>query len=292
MREIVKNKTILTQHTFSEYVEFSKKHRRDDKASSRVTNSGDKNFYGDAYNYEDMYSRCYDGYNAKKVGDIRGGLVAKMAGEKESASLYYYGDDLDVPTFLSGEQRCFWNDGEGMTKPRIHIVYQGTASCAVKAKNFINHGGAVAAICDLLSEDAHTKVSTVYLMRDSVTDTRGGNMLQSIDVKDYSESLDVPRIGALTHPSFFRRIAFGHIEYYGAVSGYGYPVEIRDKTKIVSEQDYLDWMRIDPDEFVLEVRGPADSIFSSEESTLGFIRTTIDKVNELMDAGERYLKDK
>jgi hypothetical protein len=291
MRETVKNKTILTQHTFSEYVEFSKKHKGN-RSSSRVTGSGNEDFYGDAYNYEDMYSRCYDGYNAKKVGDIRGGLVAKMAGEKESASLYYSGDDLDIPTFLSGDHRCFWNDGEVMTKPRIHIVYQGTASCAVDAENFINHGGAVAAICDLLSENAHTKVSTVYLMRDAVTDTRGDNLLQAIDVKDYSESLDVPRIGALTHPSFFRRIVFGYIEYYGAARGYGYPVEIRDKSKIVSEQDYLDWMRIDPDEFVLEIRGPADSIFSSEESTLGLIRTTIDKVNELMDNGERYLKDK
>lgn len=286
MREKTVGKTIFTQHSFSEYVEFSLNNRDADAASSK---KGNKEFYGDAKSFEQMYERCYDGYNAKRIGDARASIGAMVTQDKPYVELRVIGDELDVPTFLSGDMKCFWADSDIPTPPKVHIVYQSVASASVDANNFINHGAAVAVICDVLNELGDTRISSLFMGKGSVEPNM--NLIQVIDVKDYTETLDVPRIGAITHPSFLRRITFGHIEHHGAVSGYGRPITLKEKGEVVDEADLLDWLRIDADEFVLEIKSPSDSLFKEEESTMAYVKSICQAVEQAISNGEKHLKE-
>ena len=248
-------------------------------------------FYGDADSFEDMVKRCYDGYSAKAISEKRYEIGAMLDYHSESAELKHCGDELDVPTYLSGDMRCWWADADNVNTPkRIHIVYGANCVADVNAESFINHGGAVASICDALdSMGALTKITCTF----TNTAVFNGRGLQAIEIKDYSESIDIPRIGATTHPSFFRRIGFKYFEQFCNSIGvnseytYGRSKTGKERGEAVSDKEFADWLRISDDEIVVDLAAADLRVFNDTKTTAEWVAYAISKIE---GSNDRHIK--
>lgn len=276
------NKTLLkTYQTFSDFVELCTQLPKDGFliSDTRETDS----FFGDAGSFDEMIERCYDGYNARGIAESRKEISNLVSVESSKDTLKHMGDALDVPTYLSGDMRCFWaEDGEHSAPKRIHITYSANCLGGVGSENFYNHGGAIAVICDALdSIGAQTKITCTFV-NDRVL---SGSAVQVIEVKDYNESIDIPRIGVTTHPSFFRRIGFRYFESLGEHlgkswgTGVGSSLTGQRRKEIISEDEFADWLRIDEDEIVVDLPAANLGVFNDTESTAKWVSDAIDYIN-------------
>jgi len=284
MRSEVKNKLTKTYSTFSEYVSMAVEMPKVKWSGYASEESGDESFYGDTNSFGDMVNRCYDGYNAKKISDKRHVIGDMVSVFKETADLSVSGESLDIPTFLSGNMRCFWKDISDDIQPkRVHLVYNGATPWYVDAENYINHGGAISALADALTENGYSVKISAYYPIDNVV---SGAYYGAIELKSYQEDLDVCRIGAVTHASFLRRIVFAHLEKVGAYLGLKNngidPMEVSyGRTKdinIISEEEEADWLRISDDEIIIKVQSPESANFATTKSSADFVTESVEKI--------------
>jgi hypothetical protein len=291
MRHEFNRDLVKVYTTFSEFVEkandWSKAKERGGFSSTSKSYSG-SDFYGDAEDFPTMYRRCYDGYGASTIMQGRADLSGLIDLEAAGDTLRHSGDDLDVPTYLSGEMRCFWAEDQDAKPPkRIHLVYASNCVAGVGAKSFANHGGAVCVIADALMElNAQVKVTCTFTNTYVFGDRKA---LQAIEIKDYSESVDVTRIGVTTHPSWFRRIGFGWFESFMQdvlpKSGYGHTTEYgcsrtgSERSKfVIGDEEFAEWLRIDADEIVVDLPAADLSLFESKEKTAEWVKSAVDRI--------------
>lgn len=248
-------------------------------------------FHGDAKSFEDMVERCFDGYNAKAIGEKRRKISEMFQNERPMDEMRVSGEALDVPTYLSGDPKCFWEGGSEVRKARVHLCYGANALSNVDARQFINHGGAVATLCDLISDQADTRI-TAYL---SAIDVFDGKACLSILVKDYGESVDIPRIGATTHPSFYRRLGFAWFKAYGKSIGKNWDFDGssksrtgKDRYEAIGNEEFAEWVRIDKDEIVVELPASNLSAFESEDKTAAWVERSIAKITEGLRNGQKH----
>lgn len=291
MRYDINGDLLKTYQTFSNFVEMatqlSSKASLGDGMSDQKSSIDDlDSFFGDATSFDDMVKRCYDGYNAKSIASKRVEIGNLIAVETRRDSLAYVGEALDVPTYLSGEMRCFWAEDSDYSSPkRIHITYSANCVGSVSATQFYNHGGAVAVICDALDNlGAQTKITCTF----TNVSVFKNKALQVIEVKDYNESIDIPRIGATTHPSFFRRIGFryferlaGHLGKDELIGGecYGCSKTGSRRGEVVSDDEFSDWLRIDEDEIVIDLPAADNSVFDDTNRTAKWVTEALEKIN-------------
>lgn len=281
--EITQEKLTKTYTTFDEFVEMAKRWAIDlGQGESSVRVESSKDFFGDARDFHTMYKRCYDGYNAKKIAKGREDLSNLIDLDVPSDSLRYEGDDLDVPTYLSGEMRCFWGEGFDAKPPkRIHLTYSSNCLASVDDNSFGNHGGAVCIIADaLMSLRAQVKMTCTFV-NDYVFTGKG---LQAIIIKDYDESVDVSRLGVTTHPSWFRRIGFSWLEsFMGSIGmssdhSYGASQTGSRRKMVVSDEEFSDWLRIDSDEIVIDLPAADLGVFRKDSTTATWVKGAIEKI--------------
>lgn len=251
----------------------------------------DADFHGDARSFEDMVERCYDGYNAKAIGEQRRKISEMFQNDRPMDEMRVSGEALDVPTFLSGDPKCFWEGSSEVRKARVHLCYGANALSNVDANQFINHGGAVATLCDLIADQAETRI-TAYL---SAIDVFDGRACLSILVKDYGESVDIPRIGATTHPSFYRRLGFAWFKAYGKSIGKKWDFNGgsasrtgKDRHAAISNEEFSEWVRIDKDEIVVELPASNLSAFTSEAKAAKWVERSIATITEGLRNGQKH----
>lgn len=270
----------LMYHTFSEFVGEAKANNNGCMASSK---QGDPKFYGDAPDFATAVARCYDGYNAKEVGGKRRTLSDMLDLSKPLDTMKNCGEALDVPTYLSGEMRCWWAPDEETPRPPkcIHMHVSGVNPWWVSPEQFANHGGAVAVLADALqATGAKVKISIGY----ALGQCQWGNGFFAVELKGYGEEVDVPRIGASTHASFFRRIGFTHIEnvhpnFDGHSSSYGMAMANERRAQVISNDDVCNWLRIESDEIVLDVPNAESSVFKDTTSTAEWVERQLEIIN-------------
>ena len=255
----------------------------------------DSSFYGDADTFEQMVERCYDGYAAKTISDKRHEIGGMLDYQSMTPELSHTGDELDIPTYLSGDMRCWWRDSDNASTPkRVHITYSANCIASFGSSSFANHGGAIAVICDTLDAmGIHTKISCTF----SNLKVMIGKALQVIEVKEYGESIDIPRIGVTTHPSFFRRIGFryfeqlcSHLGLYGEYEGcYGKSQTGSNRaSEVIPDDEFAEWLRIADDEIVIDLPAANLSVFKDTNTTAEWVEKAI-KIIESSN-GERHIK--
>jgi hypothetical protein len=291
--EITEEKLTKVYTTFDEFVEMSKVWAIDEGlGSSSVRHERNRDFFGDAPDFPTMHRRCYDGYGSAKISKSRVELSGMIDIDMPTDELRYEGDELDVPTYLSGEMRCFWGEAyEAKPPKRIHMTYASNCVAGVDDKSFANHGGAVCVIADaLMSLRAQVKVTCTFTNTNVFTD-KG---LQAILIKDYDESVDVSRIGVTTHPSWFRRIGFRWLESFmysigKEGRGYGCSMTGSRRNEVVSDEEFADWLRIDADEIVIDLPAANLGIFTSADRTAEWVKGAVERI---MSEGEvsKYIK--
>jgi hypothetical protein len=296
--EINKNKVLKVHTDFNECVKLAVSmpvitwSKLEDNAS--LSNSYGDDFYGDAGSFGAMVDRCYDGYNAKKISDKRHSIGNMLSVLKDTQELGFVGDELDIPTFLSGDMKCWWRSvTEEGTPKRVHLVYDGATPWHIKPDNYANHGGAISSLCDVLVDDGYSvKISAVF----SIDEIATKGYYHCVTIKDYDESLDVPRIGAVTHASFLRRIIFSYSENFCSYvnipikdqinpidSDYG---RIIKGFSVISDEEAVNWLGLSDEEAVIMVKSPAEDVFLTTKSACDYVADSVVKIKDIVSKNE------
>lgn len=277
----------LTECGFDEFVQLAKAMGKESIHSEQKQ----EKFYGDAKNFQEMVDRCYDGYNAKEIIRARDYIVDTLTAPRKGYILAEEGDDLDMASFIAGEEKCYWRRVNTDKMPKVHLLFASNCTAGHSANAFINHGGMVAGICEFLADSCDLKVSG-YFANTSVYKSRGMNIF---GLKDYCEPLDIPRLGAVTHPSFFRRIGFAWLEGLGDYlkkksfsSSYGCSQTGGDRHRVCSDEDLLRFVGVDKEEIVIELPAGDLPCFRNEESTAEFTKETITKIIQSIQSDTKY----
>lgn len=258
-------------------------------------------FFGNALTFErneqgnGMLDICYNGYNAKAIGAVGANIEEVLMTERPNDELAVDGESLDVGTYLSGSDRCFWRESDRKEKrAQIHIVFSSNATADHGADAFLTHGGALVALANILEQDYDVKVSG-YFTNGGVF---GGGGCQVFEIKDYSEAMDCARLGAVTHPSWFRRIGFAMFESLGEYvgderirSGYGYSLTDKEREQVIKDDHFAEWCRIDEDEIVLDFPAPSRKWFKKGPAKAAeWLSNEISKTKVKVTSGEKHIK--
>lgn len=277
----------LTECGFDEFVQLAQAMGRESIDCEDECSS----FYGDAKNFREMVKRCYDGYNAKEIIRARDYIVDTLTAPRKGYILAEEGDDLDMASFIAGEEKCYWRRVNTDKMPKVHLLFASNCVAGHDADAFINHGGMVASICEFLADSCDLKISG-YFSNTHVFKSRGINIF---GLKDYCEPLDIPRLGAVTHPSFFRRIGFAWLEGLGDYVGddsfcdlHGCSQTGRDRRNVCSDEDLIRFVGVDKEEIVIELPAGNLGCFRKESSTAEFTKETIAKIIQSIQSNTKY----
>ncbi len=259
--------------SFNEYVEHSKNGYKPKGSSNSKSPAS---FYGDTKCFDDMYKRCFDGYNAHAVAARKADLSKEFYSERPQAEIGVVGDDLDIARFIEGRPDCWWSDEPLPCKPLVHIIAATCANAGVGGANFVNHGGALALLCELTQEVADVRISTLNCARGLNPEN---HLVDSMELKGYDEPLDIPRVGAVTHPSFFRRISFGIFESFDATAGYGSSVSWKS---LMTEECFYEWMNIEKGTNVVMFDAPSHSAFDDVSATGRYVEQMFSDIQKMI----------
>lgn len=291
MRYEIKDELTKVQTTFSEFVEKANSAPIKGYGSSEVEKRKSP-FYGDARSFEEMYSRCYDGYNAKEVGKARADLNNLFNAEEPEEYKSFIGESIDMGSYSQGNPLCFYQEIEDYGKPKVHILLSTNAVGGVDAESFLNHGGAIASMADQIASQADVKIS-LYITNNGVFTGKG---CQIVTLKDYEENIDIPRIGAVGHPSFFRRIGFRWFENGATLidskcrNGYGASMTGSNRHRVISDEEMYEWVRISNDEMVIDCPAPDERQFRDITDTFQWVKNSLQKIADAIAKGEQYVK--
>ena len=297
----INGKLMKTRSTFQEFLdvsaecaEISEQSGAGDNGSLEVCSEPDS-FYGDALTYEEMLGFCYSGYNARAIQDMGDRVDEHLTTIQDDDELSVDGESLDVGTFLSGSDKCFWRESDERPKrAQIHIVFSSNATAGHGSDAFLVHGGTLVALANALDAQYDVKVSGYFTNTGVFT----GKGCQVFEIKDYPEAMDCARLGAVTHPSWFRRIGFAMFESLGKFlgesecrTGYGRSITDRDRAQVVDDHEFAEWCRIDEDEIVVDFPAPSRHQFAHGPAKAAeWLEREIDKIKSKVEAGEQHIK--
>ena len=285
MRVEIKDGLTKTQTTFFEFVEATNKegirHRESD-----VKSSGRCSFFGSMKNYKDMYDACYSGMGVKKMLKAKANISNLVNHEIEQPRKAIVGETLNVGAYCSGNPYHFYKDADEYGKPRVHIVYSTNAVAGVKASEFTRHGASICALVDQLADQVDVKISLYITNRGVFT----GKGCQIVTIKDYDETIDVARVSATAHPSFFRRIGFTWFENADTLidpacrSGYGGSMTGKHRNRVIDNDEFDEWIGTAEDELVIDFPAPDEYQFGCDEQTATWMKNAvIPKIEKSID---------
>lgn len=249
--------------------------------------SDNTHFYGDAPDWPTMVKRAYDGYNAKAIAGARDLIIDAMKADKDSPSLHYTGDEFSPVAYIQGSKRCFYRYDDEPRRPLVHLIYRGNTNADTSSKSYINHGGAIAALAAALDATADLKITATY----TTSGVFNGGAVMCVRVKDSGESLDIPRLGVTTHPSFHRRVSF---TWYGALfpslgkqhlSPTGGAV---NRTDLISDNDFFDWIGRDGENLIVDLPSADKDCFENTEKTTAWVIDQVAKIQACINSGQTH----
>ena len=278
-----------TQSTFFEFVEGSNAKGNEHSSSN---NSGSSSFYGDIRSYKDMYEACYNGMNVNEMSKVRANLNNLVNHEVETPRKAVVGETLNVSAFCEGSPYHFYKDADEYGKPRVHLTYSTNAVAGVNAEEFIRHGASICALVDQLAEQVDIKLS-LYISNSGVL---GGDGCQVVTIKDYDETIDIARVSATAHPSFFRRIGFSWFENASKLidsrcgSGYGGSMTGSRRKEVISDEDFQEWVGMSNDEMLIDFPAPDEYQFNDDDYTAEWLNKVVEKIETAVDNGDSICK--
>lgn len=228
------------------------------------------------------------GYQPKQMKGAFADFDTAFESTEEVINFTEEGYDFDIPSLLSGDDEVWFTRVNKGSAPSIHIVYEGGANCDVKAMNFYIQSAVVNKLAEILSEEAHIRVSATYSASGQGKDKSNGkkvNNVTYVTMKEYDEAVDTRRLGAVSHPSFFRRVMFGVFEnpkgmFLGkdvrCTTGYG-----RQSTRGnlgVTEEMELEMFESD---IVVHIPSPSHYAFENVNNAVAFCKEELAKVNAM-----------
>lgn len=221
-----KNKTAISISDFSGIFQLSRKNADTKDGSSNASKSRD--FHGNdeiAQNYISAMKLETSGYNAQNISQSFDELSDAFNSEESTIQMDYCGDIFDTASVVMGELKHWYNDVSEVARPMVNLMIVPNGNCGVSAENWLRQGSAVAKVAEILQDKCDVKITASFFSKAALTDNT--NIVNMVTLKDYHEDLDFRRLGAVTHPSFFRRVIFGCLENKGrsfgeAEVGWGY----------------------------------------------------------------------
>jgi len=249
---------------------------------------GDKKFGEDFDSAKRLMTR---GYQPDAMKGAFSDFDTQFEATEEVIKMSEEGYDFDIPSLLSGDDEVWFDTAKKGDAPSIHIVYEGCANANVDAMNFYIQSAVVNKLAEILSEEAHIKVSATY------SNSRLGKWMSGADkgkeismamyitMKDYDEAIDLRRLGGASHPSFFRRLMFNVWEnrdgrMFGEKSGIHYGYGRASTTKEIGVTDELENELFESD-IVLHLPAPSDSQYYSVEDAVRLCKAKLAEVNAM-----------
>lgn len=223
------------------------------------------------------------GYTNDKMKAMHGQFDNEFKAAQDVIKFSEEGYDFDVPSILSGEDETWFTRVKQGSAPSIHIVFNGTASYDTNARRFYMQSAVVTKLAEILDEEAHIKVSAVYTQKKQCTnlekkDKPYMNIAHFVTMKDYDETLDLRRLGAVAHPAFFRRIMFGVFQnedgcMYGQKTGTRYGLGVPgESSEVVWEEKEKEIFDCD---HVIKLPSPMDYAYASIERAIALCKSKL-----------------
>jgi len=149
----------------------------------------------------------------------------------------YFGEQIDMSRFASGEDACFrTRNGNNRGRAKlVRLLVPMAYPCHTEAKEVINRGSAIISVVEALEMTRRTVelVASFSTTSDSDRDPESGfHMNHCVVIKQAGQSLDIPRLAFfLAHTSSLRRIGFALMETIAQAEashrdGYGFGCNI------------------------------------------------------------------
>ena len=147
-------------------------------------------------------------------------------------------------------------------------------------------------LVDQLGEQVDVKIS-LYITNKWVF---GGNGCQIVTIKDYEDVIDVPRVSATAHPSFFRRIGFAWFEnadkliQKGLGTGTGGSYTGSNRPYVIKDDEFMDWVGIEKGEMMIDFPAPDEYQFKNDDDTAYWLKQATKKIEEAIEEGSDICK--
>ena len=298
IKEDGNNYTNLLSLNFSELSEFIEDYKPTtimcaDGFDMTAASSKDRNakFHGDVEfgsSLEASKRLLTIGYQPEQMKGAFAGFDTAFESSQEVIKMAEEGYAFDIPSILSGDDEVWFKRKNMGEAPSIHIVFEGGANANIPAMNFYIQSAVVTKLSEILSEEAHIRVSATYSAKKQGKDSATGKQVDNvtyISMKDYDEPVDNRRLGAVSHPSFFRRIVFsilenGSDEFFGkdyrVSSGYGRQADRKE----LGVTDELENSLFESD-IVVNIPSPSDDAFRNVENAVAFCKARLSEINAL-----------
>ena len=247
---------------------------------------GDKEFGKD---FESAKRLMIRGYQPKEMKGTFNEFDTQFEATEDVIKMSEEGYDFDIPSLLSGDDEVWFDRQKRGDAPSIHIVYEGCSNSSTKAMNFYIQSAVVNKLAEILSEEAHIKVSATYSNSSLGKWLDGKNkgkeitMAMYVTMKDYDEAIDLRRLGGASHPSFFRRVMFNVWEnregrMFGNKTGLSYGYGCASTTKECGVTDELEAELFESD-IVLHLPAPGSQCYNDVESAVRLCKEKLAEVN-------------
>ena len=200
-----------TFETVQEFIDYTLNEPTDStwNGKERASREGSNSFTG-TYTFSEACKLATDGWpdGLKKVTEKLG--LSLSHGRSKIRIHDVAGDLPDIGRFLASQPDCMSRRvvQQGMKKPIIDIVLNGSYSAYINTDKIINYGAAIASVIDELENAGFS----VGLQVCGVTSS-GKGCGPIINIKKPGEPMEIDRMIFFTaHPSFFRRFCFSFFE--------------------------------------------------------------------------------
>lgn len=247
---------------------------------------GDREFGADFDSAKRLMTR---GYQPEEMKGTFSDFDTQFEATEEVIKMSEEGYDFDIPSLLSGDEDVWFDKQKKGDAPSIHIVYEGCANGGTNAMSFYIQSAVVNKLAEILSEEAHIKVSATYSNSclgkwlDGKNKGKEITMAMYVTMKDYDEAVDLRRLGGASHPSFFRRVMFNVWEnrdgrMFGNKTGIHYGYGSASNTKDCGVTDELENELFESD-IVLHLPAPSSSCYDDVDAAVRLCKEKLAEVN-------------
>lgn len=174
---------------------------------------------------------------AKKVREAYANLPSPTLSAGQAWRNDYYGEQIDMGRFASGEDACFrTRNGNNRGRAKlVRLLVPMAYPCGTADSCVINRGSAIISVVEALEMTRRTVELVASYSTTSDSDrkpTDGFHMNHCVVIKQAGQSLDIPRLAFfLAHTSSLRRIGFALMETIAQAEeshrdGYGFGCDI------------------------------------------------------------------
>jgi len=192
----------FTYNEFVNYVSVTPRIEGNGKASE-----GCGSGFSGTESFEEALKFANEGWDEgiKKIKKLQN-LASKGQAVEQVEVMNVCGAYVDVATYLSGVPDCFVDYETVEATKFIKLYFDMTANGNVELEQFLSYSNAIVSIIDKLESEGYRVELNTYTAV-SLYD-KNTNVLTTIRVKNYSESVNINTIAFAFHPSFLRRLWF------------------------------------------------------------------------------------